>query len=91
MKFVIKVILVSNSALILFNKRYDKYTLKKKKKQKPLLKSICLHRDVILQLRDPLRSITNFGEDEVSSTVKYIAAAPGSTASKLQFHTQEPS
>jgi len=90
MKFVIKVILVSNSALILFNKRYDKYTLKKKK-QKPLLKSICLHRDVILQLRDPLRSITNFGEDEVSSTVKYIAAAPGSTASKLQFHTQEPS
>lgn len=55
MKFVIKVILVSNAALILFNKRYDKYTLKKKKKkkQKPLLKTICLYRDVILQHRSP--------------------------------------
>lgn len=76
MKFVIKVILVSNSALILFNKRYDKYTLKKM--QKPLLKTICLYRDVLLQHRDPPRSITHLGEDEMSGPVNYTAGCPGS-------------
>lgn len=48
--------------------------------QEPLLKTICLYRDVLLQHRDPPRSISHLGEDEMFGPVNYTAGCPGSSS-----------